>query len=329
MTHRIYITRSIQENGIAMLREKGYEVVVGTDTKPLPPGKLYKILAKAQKKGQGYSAVITLLTDKVGEEILQYAPDLKIVSNFAIGFDNIDVKALIARGVYVTNTPGDYCDVVAQHTLALTLAVSNHIVAADAFMRKGKYVGWDPMLFVGRDLTGCTLGLIGAGSIGERVASHFKKGFDARIVYFDIHPNSNMESMYGAVELNTVEDVLKQADVISLHVPLLPSTKHLIRAESFDHMKPTAILINTSRGPVIDECALVQALKNKKIAGAGLDVFEFEPALAKGLQKLDTVVLTPHIGSASEHARFEMSRIAAQNVIDVLEHRKPVGNIQL
>lgn len=329
MTHRIYITRPIQQNGVDMLIEKGYDVTMGTDSRPLPPGKLNKILSKAHKAGQGYSGVITLLTDKIGADILESAPDLKIVSNFAIGYDNIDVASLTSKGVRVTNTPGDYCDVVAQHVLALALALTNHIVAADTFIRKGKYVGWDPMLFVGRNIHDCTIGLIGAGHIGEKAAFHFKTGFNCKIVYSDVHPNLHMESEYGAVRLNTADEVLAQADIISLHVPLLPSTQHMINESSLKKMKSTAILINTSRGAVIDEQALVKALKEKRIAGAGLDVFEFEPKLAKGLNKLENVILTPHIASASDHARFEMSRIAAQNIIDVLEGRVPVGNIQL
>lgn len=328
-THRIYVTRAIPQNGIDMLVQKGYEVVVGADTKPLKPGKLNTILSKAEKKGRGYDAVLTLLTDKIGVDILASAPRLKVVSNMAIGFDNIDVKGLSDKQVTVTNTPGDYCDTVAEHVVALTLSLVNNVVAGDRFMRKGRYVGWDPMLFVGKNISKQTIGIIGAGRIGERTAYHFKKGFDTDILYFDLKTNETLEQEYGAKKMPTIESLLEQSDVVTLHVPLLSSTRHMVNESFLKKMKKDAVLINTARGPVVDEMLLVKALKEKWIAGAALDVFEFEPKLAKGLAKLENVVLTPHIASASVYAREEMSRIAAQNIIDVLEGRTPVGLVRL
>lgn len=326
-THRIYITRQIGEHAIQMLRDKGYEVIVGKDAKPLKPGKLNTILRSAERQGRGYDAVITLLTDKITADIIAAAPNLKVVSNFAIGYDNIDVRGLANKGVVSTNAPGDYCDTVAEHIVAMTLALTRNIAVSDRFMRKGKYTGWNPMLFVGKDISKRTVGLIGAGHIGERAAYHFKRGFDTNIVYFDIKQNETIERECGAIRVQNIDELLDRSDVVSLHVPLLPSTHHMVNEQFIKKMRKDAVLINTSRGPVIDEKILVRALKEKWIAGAALDVFEFEPKLVKGLIKLENVVLTPHIASASEYARQEMGRVAAQNVIDVFEGRQPVGII--
>jgi glyoxylate reductase len=181
------------------------------------------------------------------------------------------------------------------------------------------------MIFTGTDISGKTVGLIGAGRIGERVAHHLAKGFESKIIYFDARPNERIEKEYGAIRIETLDELLAQSDIVSLHVPLLPSTHHMVNAKFLKKMKKTAFLINTARGPVVDEVALVAALKTKQIAGAAIDVYEFEPKLAKGLNKLENVVLTPHIASASEFARNEMARVAAQNVIDVFENRTPAG----
>lgn len=310
-----------------MLREKGYDVVVSTDIGIVPQKNIIKVLAKAEKKGLGFHALLTLLTDKVDSKVIDAGKSLQVVSNYAIGYDNIDVKTLTARGVTVTNAPGNYTDTIAEHVVALMLSVTTRIPEADRYVRKGYYRGWNPNIFIGMDLSGKTVGLIGAGRIGERVAYHLAKGFDTKIIYFDTRPNEKIECDCHAKRVETMDELLAQADVVSLHVPLLPTTQHMVDAEFLKKMKKTAYLINTSRGAVVDEVALVSALKNNTIAGAALDVFEFEPKLAKGLAKLNNVVLTPHIASASEHARTEMSRVSAQNIIDVFENRKPVGEI--
>ncbi len=323
---KVFITRRIPELGISMLKEKGYELVIG-DWK-VPPAR--KHLIKILKKGK-FDAMLTLLTDKVDAEMLDIAKasGVKIIANYAVGFDNIDIKSAHGKGIIVTNTPGQYSDCVAEHTVAMVLNLSTRMAEGDRFIRAGKYKGWDPMLLIGTDLSGKTLGLVGAGRIGERAAYHLVKGFGMKCLYQDIKRNEHMEQELGAEYRNTVAEILKEADVISLHVPLLPSTHHMIDAESLATMKKTAFLINTSRGPVIDEMALVKALKDGTIAGAGLDVFEFEPKLAKGLAKLPNVVLTPHIASAREGARNEMCRLAANAIIDVMEGKDPANKVTL
>lgn len=320
----IYVTRQIPQIGIDMLTAKGYKVVVGDDKEPPSKKRLLKMLKKDQ-----YDAVLTLLTDIVDAEFLDAAgPQLKVVSNYAVGFNNFNLKDAVGRNIVMTNTAGISSDCVAEHTVALTLALTTRITEADQFMKKGKYKGWDPMIFIGTDLCGKTIGLIGAGHIGSRVAMHLGKGFESKIIYYDVKRNADIEAQ-GAVFVEKIEDVLAQSDVVSLHVPLLPTTQHLINEERLKMMKPSAFLINTSRGAVVDEKALVAALQKGIIKGAGLDVYEDEPNLARGLIKLPNVVLTPHIASARESARKEMAISAAQNIIDVLEGREPKGKINL
>lgn len=327
MNKRIYITRQIPALAMTMLTDKGYEVVVGKAAKLVSKKSLISILKKEEKKGRGYDALITLLTDQVDHEVISAGVSLEIISNYAIGYDNIDVKTAVAQGVVVTNAPGNYTDTIAEHVVALTMSLSSRITEADRFMRRGKYKGWDPMIFIGTDLCHKTVGLIGAGHIGEAAANHFAKGMNMKVLYSDMHPNEAMEKECGAVRVENIDQLLAESDVVSLHVPLLPSTRHMVDQTFLKKMKKTAFLINTSRGAVVDEVALVKALQTKEIAGAALDVYEFEPKLARGLTKLSNVVLTPHIASASEHARNEMARVVAQNVIDVFEGRVPVGNV--
>ena len=319
---KIFITRKIPEVGIKMLKDKGYEVDVYSKDKIPSQNELIKLLKK-----KPYNAVLTLLTDKIDSKLLDAVPNAKIISNYAVGYDNLDIAEIAKRNMIATNTPGTSSDCVAEHTMALMLGLTTRMVEGDRFMRAGKYRGWEPMLLMGTDLKNKTLGLIGAGAIGERVAHQASRGFEMKIIYHDVVHNECVEKDYGAIYKNTVEEVLKEADIVTLHVPLLESTHHLINAGHFKMMKPTAYLINTSRGPVVDENALVQALRKGVIRGAGLDVYEFEPKTAKGLTKLSNVILTPHIASSRDSARGDMSRIAAQNIIDVFEGRIPRGLI--
>ncbi len=317
MSKKIFVTRRIPEVGLKMLSDKGYEVDVYPKDAIISHKELIKTL-----KTKEYDAVLSLLTDHIDATVYDAAPSVKIYSNFATGFDNIDLAEAKKRGIVVTNAPAEMTsEAVAEHAIALMLALAARIVEADEFVRRGKYTGWMPMGFIGTDILGKTLGLVGAGRIGGRMA-HYAAGLGMKVIYSDMKRNEDLEKDCGAVFATSLDELLKAADVVSIHVPLMESTKHLINAEKLQLMKPSAYLINTSRGPVIDEKALTHALKEKTIAGAGLDVFEFEPDLSVTLTKLQNVILTPHIASASSEARDEMSQIAAQNIIDYLEGRE-------
>ena len=318
----VFITRKIPELGITILKANGCEVDVSPLDRPMTKTELVTAL-----HAKPYDAVLTLLTDKIDAEVMDAAPSVKIFANYTIGFDNFDIAEGKKRGVYMTNAPGGGADRVAEHAWALLLALTCRVVEGDRYMRAGKYVGWDPMLLPGIKLAGKTLGLVGAGHIGKEVARIASKGFGMRIAYHDIVRNPKIESLHDATYWPTMEDVLKQADVVSLHVPLTLETQHFINEQRLKLMKPGSYLINTSRGPVVDEVALVAALKAGTIAGAGLDVFENEPAMAPGLADLPNTVLTPHIASASLDARDDMARISAQNIVDVLSGVKPRNNV--
>jgi len=327
MTKRILITREIPKVGMDMLKKEGFKVDVC-------PGKTGDVSLSQEKllsylKKNSYDGIISLLTDKIDTKLIKAVPSVKIVANYAAGFNNIDLIETKKRGIVATNTPGVSSLAVAEHTIALMSALTTRIVEADLFTKKGKYKGWSPMAFIGTGLSGKTLGLIGVGSIGSEVARIAAHGFTMKILYYDVVAHEKIEKEYGAQRAATVEEVLENADIVSLHVPLLVSTYHLINAVRLKMMKKSAFLINTSRGPVVDEKALVAALKKKVIAGAALDVFEFEPKLALGLTTLDTVILTPHIASARDHVRNEMARIAAQNIIDFFNDKKPQNQVNL
>lgn len=318
---KILITREIMHNGIDTLKKQfGVEEVELHKGDVMSPQELLEAV-------KGKEAILSLLTDKITAEVLDAAgPQLKLVSNYAVGFDNIDLKACTDRGIMVTNTPGVLTEAVAEHAIALLMAVARQIVEADKFTREGKYKYWEPMMFMGPKLYGKTLGIIGLGRIGHYMAKICKNGFDMRILYHDISRDDAFEKEFKAIYTN-MDDLLEKSDVISVHVPLLPSTHHLIGEKEFKKMKPSAILLNTSRGPVVDEYALVRALKEGWIEGAGIDVFEFEPKLAEGLAECKNAVLTPHIASATREARIEMARLAAQSIVDVLANKKLPENL--
>ena len=309
----------IPRPGIDLLTSRGYEVVVSPEDRMLSKEELIGFI-----KGQNYDAVLCLLTDKIDADVLEASrPSVKIFANYAVGFDNIDKEAAKRLGIMITNTPDVLTDTVAEHTFALMLAVAHRVVEADKFVRAGKYAGWAPMLLLGADLSRKTLGIVGLGRIGSRVAFHAVKGFDMKVIYYDVKRNEEFEKIYGAVFSEKIDDVLRKADFVSIHVPLIPQTHHLIGEPQFKLMKPTAYLVNTSRGPIVDETALAVALNAKTIAGAAIDVFEFEPKVMPGLLGLDNVILTPHIASATEETRAKMSELAATNIIEALEGRTP------
>ncbi len=319
----IYVTRKIPELGLSMLREKGFTLDVSEKDGVLTKEELLGAL-----RSKPYDGVLSLLTDTINGEIFDAVPSAKIFANYAVGFNNIDVPEAKKRGIAITNTPGALTNTVAEHAMALILACTTRTVEGDRLTRAGKYEGWGPMMLLGMDLAGKTLGVLGAGRIGSRLAHHAKHGFDMDVIYYDVKQNPDFERETGARFCATVEEVLKDADVVSVHVPLLDSTKHLMNAERLGMMKKTAYLVNTSRGPVIDEAALVAALKAGTIAGAGLDVYEREPALAAGLADCENVVITPHIASASVPTRDGMARLAAENLIAFFDGATPPNMVQ-
>ncbi len=320
---KIYITQAIPELATKMLRDAGHEVDINPETNKI----LSKVELIAALQAKQYDGVISLLTNQIDADIFNAAPTVKIFANYAVGFNNIDLVEAKNRGIMITNTPGALTDSVAEHTVGLLMAVALRIVEGDTYLRQGKYNGWEPLSFWGADLPGMTIGILGAGRIGYRAAEILKHGFNMKVVYFDVKRNDLFEKDLGATYYDTVEEVLKVSDIVSLHVPLMESTHHLINAERLAIMKPTAYLLNTSRGPVIDEASLVTALREGRIAGAGLDVFENEPKLAPGLAELPNVVMTPHIASATPSARNEMAILAAQNVIDFFSGAGPKNKV--
>ncbi len=320
---KIFVTRRIPDSGLELLSNAGHEVIVSEKDGVLTKEEL---LAKLREVNP--DAVIPLLTDEIDGEVFDAAPNAKIFANYAVGFNNINLDDAKERGVTITNTPGVLTETVAEHTMAMIFAASMRIAEGDRFTRAGKYEGWAPMMLLGDDLRGKTLGVLGAGRIGQEVSRMANKGIGMNIIYFDIARNEEFENEYGASFRETPEEVLKEADVVTVHVPLLDSTHHLINAERLAMMKPTAYLVNSSRGPVIDEAALVTALREGTIKGAAIDVYENEPALAEGLSELENVVITPHIASATVGTRGKMAEIAAQNTVDFLEGNTPPNVVE-
>ncbi|HEU0051166.1 MAG TPA: D-glycerate dehydrogenase [Patescibacteria group bacterium] len=320
----VFITRQIPDEGIKLLSTKKFKLDIYQKDQIIPRAELLK-------RVKGKDAIISLLTEQIDEEVLLAAgPRLQIVANYAVGFDNIDLSAAKKHRVTVTNTPSpELSEAVAEHAMALMLALARHIPEADAYTRAEKYQGWSPTLFLGTDLHDKTLGIIGLGRIGQALAIRAVNGFCMKCVYTNPNPNPAFEKTFHAKRL-ALTDLLKVSDFVSIHVPLLPTTRHLISSKELKLMKKTAFLVNTSRGPIIDETALLHALKSKRIAGAGLDVYECEPAIDCNihdrltLKKFPNTILTPHTASATIETRQAMSRLAAQNIIAVLTGKKPL-----
>lgn len=311
---KVAITRKIHSAAEDLLRSAQCEVWVNPEARPLQREELCAI-------AHDYDAMICLLSDRIDEEILSAAKRLRIVANYAVGFDNIDIPAATRRGIAVSNTPDVLTNATAELAWALLLSVARRVVEGDRLVRAGEFHGWDPLMLLGYEVAGKTLGIIGAGRIGTAMARR-ARGFDMRILYTrPSGPRREMEEL-GAQHVE-LETLLRESDFISIHTPLTPSTRHLIGRPQFELMKPTAILINTGRGPVVDEAALAEALANRRIAGAGLDVYEYEPKVEHALLALDNVVLLPHIGSATFEARASMARLAAENVLDALRGDMP------
>ena len=307
---KVFITRPIPEKGIRMLKAKGYDVVINEAANDRPATK-EEIVAGVR----GADALLSILTEKITGEIMEAGlPTLKIVANYAVGFDNIDIPFAAKYHIMVTNAPSNEVnEAVAEHTFALMLALARRIVDTDRLVLHHKYHAWGPSLWLGTSLAGKVLGIVGPGRIGTAVGKH-AEAFGMKVIFCG--------------EGDSIDEFLSQCDFVSLHVPLIDSTRHLINEDRLKKMKSSAYLINTSRGPVVDEAALARALKEGVIRGAGLDVFEHEPDVNADLLKLENVVLTPHTASATIEARTKMSEVAATNIIEALEGRTPPNLVQ-
>ncbi len=309
---KVFITASLPGRAVELLQQAGVEVMVHQGTARLTHVELLQAM-------NDYDGLLTLLSDRITAEMLARAgSQLKVIANYAAGYDNIDVQAAQTKGIVITNTPGVVTYSVAEHAIALMLALARRLVEADQFTRAGKFHGWEPELLLGMELRGKTLGIVGGGRIGFETARIAQHGFGMRIMYNDLKPSSLFQQGVTAQFVPELDRLLPEVDVLSLHVPLLPSTFHLLQAARLKLLKPTALLINTARGAVIDEPALLEALQAGLLRGAALDVFEKEPHLTPGLSELTAVILTPHVASATLETRSAMAELAAQNVLAVL-----------
>jgi glyoxylate reductase len=312
---RVLLMHPILDPGQAILAEAA-EVVAYPAGQPLDE-------ASIRSAAEGCVGIVSQLMDPIRETVLS-TPGLKIVSNVAVGFDNIDIPTATAHKVMVTNTPGVLDDATADFAFTLLMSAARRIVEADSFTRQGRFRGWAIDMMLGADVHGATLGLIGVGRIGRGVA-HRAKGFNMRVLYYDpqpLPPDAERDLSASRVDLGRL---LAESDFVSVHVPLTQETHHMLSTAQFAQMKPSAILINTSRGQVVDEAALVEALNAKKIGGAGLDVYEREPAVHPGLIPMPNVVLAPHIASATVRTRSEMSAMAARNMATAIRGGRPAN----
>jgi glyoxylate reductase len=309
MKPTIFVTRTIPTAGLDKLHSY-FDVTINPENRALSKQELIDNIHDKE-------ALLCLLTDPIDKEVFAAGNKLKVISNYAVGYNNIDVMEAAKRNIPVCITPGILTNATADLTFALILAITRRIVESDQYVRQGFFKSWDPNLFLGIDLAQKTLGIIGMGRIGHAVAKR-ARGFEMNIIY-----HSRSEKNIPDARAVSLDELLKTADIISLHTPLTPETHHLIGEAEFAKMKKTVYLINTTRGPVIDEMALLNALKDHKIAGAGLDVYEHEPLITPGLIELENVVLLPHIGSATVETRTKMAVLAAENAIAIMEGKKP------
>ena len=318
---RLLVTQLVPEPALQRLREA------------LPEGSVIDVNAERDRiwtkqelverlRSGNYNALYCMLTNTIDAEVMDAAPMLKIIANMAVGYNNIDVAEATRRGIAVTNTPGVLTDTTADFAWALLLAVARRVVEADRFTREGRFTGWGPMLMLGQDVHGKTLGIIGFGRIGRAVAKR-ATGFDMTVLYHDRAPADKKTERQLKARSVPLDELLERSDYVSIHTDYNPQTHHLIGAQQLARMKRTAYLINTARGPIVDEAALVDALRAGQIAGAALDVFENEPQVHPGLLDLHNVVLAPHIASASLETRTAMALMAADNIIAVIRGERP------
>ncbi len=307
---KVFVTKKIPEIGINYLKSKGFEVFVREDEGIIPDHELIQALKE-------YDGLISMLSDNLTKETLKHAEKVKVIANYAVGYNNIDIDYAKTKGIIVTNTPDVLTYATAELAFGLMLASSRRLVEADKFTREGKFIGWEPLLFLGKTLDGATVGIVGMGRIGRKFAEMLQ-GFNVNIIYYS---KTRKDLPYRFVDFETL---LKESDFISLHLPLTKESKHMITKNEFEKMKDGVVFINTARGAIVKELDLVEALKSGKVAYAGLDVYEFEPEITEELKKMDNVVILPHIGSATEKARNEMSMLVAKNVVAVLTGSKPL-----
>ncbi len=311
---RIVVTRVLPGRALERLSAAGDMLLHEEDRAPTRR----ELLAYVREA----DALLCLITERIDDEVFDAAPRLRIVSNYAVGVNNIDIAAATRRGILVTNTPNVLTETTADFTWALILAVCRRLGEGERLVRSGEWTGWSPMQLLGSYVYGKTLGIIGFGRIGQAVARR-AAGFGMPVLYHSHRPaDPDVERSLNARHA-VLDDLLREADIVSIHVPLTSETQHMIYAARLGLMKPTAFLVNTARGPIVDEAALVQALHNGVIAGAGLDVFAREPELEPGLVDLPNAVLAPHLGSASVEARTAMADLAAENLISALADRRP------
>lgn len=313
---KVFLTRKIPNKAIDYLLSNDISLEMNEEDRVLTKKEILKGI-------KGKDGLICLLTDSIDADIMESAgPQLKVIANYAVGYNNIDVEAASKLNIPVTNTPGVLTETTADFTMALLLAIARKIIESDKFTRAGNFKGWGPLLQLGSDVYEKTIGIIGCGRIGSAVAHRAALGFNMKVFYFDTNRQTKLEEKL-SMEFCSLEKLLSSADFITLHIPLTKETKHLIDKKELSLMKKTAYLINTSRGAVINEHALFEALSRKQIAGAALDVYEFEPKLTQGLAELENVILTAHIASASIETRTKMGMIAVDNLLAGLNKKHP------
>ena len=311
---KVLVTGNLPGDVAAPLVNK-YDVTMHSQDQPMDRDAILSSI-------HGKHGLLCMITDGLDETLFESAPGLKIVANFGVGFNNIDVKAATDRGIMVTNTPGVLTDATADITMALILTVGRRVVEGDQYTRHGKFRFWAPYHFLGHEITGKTLGIVGMGRIGAAVARR-AAGFNMPVIYHNRHRLPEDEEASLGARYVDFQTLLQQSDFVSIHVPLSSETRHLISSRELAAMKAGAFLINTARGPVVDERALLNALEKKQICGAGLDVYEHEPVLTPGLDTLDNVVLLPHMGSATQETRRRMGTMAVENLMAGLAGRLP------
>ena len=316
MKQKVYVTRPIIEDGIDLLKDY-FDVTVNPEEKKLSKEDFFKNI-------KGYDGVLCMLTNPINHETFEAAPSVKVFANYAVGFNNINVKEATDYGVAIANTPDVLTNATAELAWALLLATARNVIPSDAFNRKGLFDGWAPKGFLGLPITGRTLGIIGAGRIGQAFAE-MAAGFKMNILYSNPSRKPQFEVVSNGKHVS-LETLMKESNFVAIHCPYSEATHHLVGEKELSLMKPIAVLVNTARGPIVDEKALYHVLKERKIFGAGLDVYEKEPIMYPGLKNLENTVLCPHIGSSTFESRKNMAILAAQSIIDILISQKAPDN---